>query len=835
MTETTARPSGPSPETRPPGSGDAGGAGPPGPGGAREALPLLRRWLADLAMGARFALGGGREGWTRTTLTAVGVGLGVAVLLLASSVPHLISAREAREGARESSAFYTGNQHAAKTSDRSLLMTNTDTEYHGSNIRGRLVQPEGTRPVTPPGLAELPGPGEMAVSPALKRLLDSSAGELLRDRLPGTITATIADEGLLDPYELVYYGGSADLAGRDSVDRVDGFGDTEEDQPLAPELLLLLTVICVVLLLPVAAFVAAAVRFGGERRDRRLAALRLVGADTRMTRRIATGEAAMGAVLGLLVGAAVFLLLRQLLGGVRMWDTGVFPADVRPSPGLVALIAVGVPGCAVAVSLMALRAVVIEPLGVVRRSGLRQRRIWWRLVPLVVGTALLFPLLEGVEDGLSTFQTYQIAAGITLILLGVNLLLPWLLESAARRLRGGRLPFQLAVRRLQLDSGPAARAVSGITVAVAGAVALQMLFSGVADEETALTGQSRERAQLLVTTAVEKDTRTEPLAEDLAATRGVTGVLAMTSGYGMPTEGNPDEIANEIKVADCRTLKELARIGSCENGDVFLVRPGSEPEENTSSGPQAESEPVTEPLPEPGTEMNIAMPDYDRPEGQQEREPVLWRVPEDARTAGHRVDPMGAPSEGILATPGAFDVSRMPDATADVFVRTDPGVADAEEYVRNTAAAASPTAWAMSLKYTDTSSQFAAIERGLYIGAVAILLLIGASMVVSTLEQLRERKRLMSVLIAFGTRRSTLAWSVLWQTALPVVIGLALAALAGVGLGVLLLRMGELPLIVDWAGLAAMTGLGGGLILLVAAVSMPVLWRLMRPDGLRTE
>ena len=32
------------------------------------------QWSRDLAMGARFALAGGREGWTRSLLTAVGVG-----------------------------------------------------------------------------------------------------------------------------------------------------------------------------------------------------------------------------------------------------------------------------------------------------------------------------------------------------------------------------------------------------------------------------------------------------------------------------------------------------------------------------------------------------------------------------------------------------------------------------------------------------------------------------------------------------------------------------------------------------------------------------------------
>ncbi|MFE9556501.1 hypothetical protein ACFYMW_29245 [Streptomyces sp. NPDC006692] len=36
----------------------------------------MKRRLPDLGLGARFALTGGREGWVRTVLTALGVGLG---------------------------------------------------------------------------------------------------------------------------------------------------------------------------------------------------------------------------------------------------------------------------------------------------------------------------------------------------------------------------------------------------------------------------------------------------------------------------------------------------------------------------------------------------------------------------------------------------------------------------------------------------------------------------------------------------------------------------------------------------------------------------------------
>lgn len=119
--------------------------------------------------------------------------------------------------------------------------------------------------------------------------------------------------------------------------------------------------VCVVLLAPVAIFIATAVRFGGDRRDRRLAALRLVGADIRTTRRIAAGEALFGALLGLLFGLAFFLVGRQFVGAVEIWDVSAFPADLAPDLRLASLISVAVPLTAVLVTLVAMRSVVIEP------------------------------------------------------------------------------------------------------------------------------------------------------------------------------------------------------------------------------------------------------------------------------------------------------------------------------------------------------------------------------------------------------------------------------------------------------------------------------------------
>ena len=94
-----------------------------------------------------------------------------------------------------------------------------------------------------------------------------------------------------------------------------------------------------------------------------------------------------------------------------------------------------------------------------------------------------------------------------LLLIGITALLPWLVETVVARFGAGPVPWQLAIRRLQLSSGTAARTVNGIAVAVAGAIALQMLFAGVEGQSTEKTNQDPNRAQLTMNMKVDNGTQ----------------------------------------------------------------------------------------------------------------------------------------------------------------------------------------------------------------------------------------------------------------------------------------------------------------------------------------
>ncbi|MEV7342733.1 FtsX-like permease family protein [Streptomyces sp. NPDC093544] len=774
-----------------------------------------RQWARDLAMGARFAFTGGREGWGRVLLTAVGVGLGVALLLLTAAIPSALTARHDRESARTDITFSDVRKPKA---DNTLIVGNVSTTYREKNVRGRELEPEGPQAPLPPGVEKFPAPGEMVVSPALDKLLKSDSGKLLRERLPLRTVGTIGEVGLVGSAELAFYMGGEGLAPQiDSgrVTRIDRFGDPDpSSDPMDPVLILMVLVMFVVLLTPVGVFIAAAVRFGGERRDRRLAALRLVGSDSRMTRRIAAGEALAGAVVGLGFGTVFFLIGRQIAGSVEVLDVSVFPSYLNPSPALAALVALAVPASAVLVTLLALRGVVIEPLGVVRSARPARRRLWWRLLLPLGGLAMLYPMIgQGRENG--DFNQYLVIGGVILLLFGVTALLPWIVEAVVARLGSGGVAWQLAVRRLQLSSGTAARMVNGIAVAVAGAIALQMLFAGVESDYTESSKNDLTRAQMQV--SVPSGIPLPPAAEKFERTKGVTSVSAFAEGYLGERRKDP-EFSNGITVADCASLREVATLPSCRDGDVFAV-----------TGTDYDT--GTEKLAKPGKTLYIDPSFGDLPRAQE----IAWTVPQDLKQAKSRKDQNGSYRSGFLLTPGALPAKAALVVEGQVYLSVDESVPDVNEYVRNTAADISrfsdPFLWSSS----SQSEQYTSIRTGLFVGATAVLFLIGASLLVSQLEQLRERRKLLSALVAFGTRRRTLSLSVLWQTAIPIALGLVLASAVGLTLGTVLLKMSTTPVRVDWASVLSMTGIGAGVVVLVTLLSLPPLMRLMRPDGLRTE
>ncbi|GAA2220029.1 ABC transporter permease [Promicromonospora sukumoe] len=773
----------------------------------------MRRRLTDLTLGVRLSVGGGRSGWARLALIAVGVGLGVTMLLVAASIPSVLDARGERAAARS-----VESAQELTPGSPTLLTAEVRSVFHDEAINGRLLQPEDGDAPLPPGVTRQLAPGDVVVSPALERLLASDDGAALRGRWGDRTVGTIGAEGLAGPGELTFYLGTDRLTA-ETANRIQSFGGVEmPDDGVDPVLMLLALVGMVVLLLPVAIFVSTAVRFGSEHRDRRLAAVRLVGADVGATRRIAAGETLAGAVLGLLVGTLLFLAIGQVAGYVVPAGLTFFPADLRPVPVLAALIVLLVPVTTVLVTLSALRQVLVEPLGVVRLSGRRRRRFWWRLIFPAAGLALLHPLVTGLDDAPET--QIMIVAGLVFLLTGVALVLPWLVEATVHRLRGGTVAWDLAVRRLQLDSGTAVRAVSGIAVSVAGLIALQGLVGAIGALNAEAQADTRTFQAAVLDIDPGADT-SEVWVRELAGARGVTGVDTLTSVWATPDGSSAADDEILVGTGTCEVLAQEAQIGTCADGDVFVVLPDG------ATAPAANTSYL---LGDPGAEAGPA-DDADAL--------ATWTLPASAETVappegGVTAMNGGGPAQ-ILATPGALAGASFAPVSVTTYVALDPAQPDALDHLRTAAAQVDPVAYASPIEQRGITAALGGIRQVLLVGTVALLAMVGASMLVNVIEQLRERRRLLAVLVAFGTRRRTLSASVLYQVAIPVVLGLALAVVTGSVLAVALQTAVEAPVRFDWAGVGATSGVAALVVLLTTAAGLPLLWRLTRPEGLRSE
>ncbi|GLY07655.1 FtsX-like permease family protein [Actinoplanes sp. NBRC 101535] len=748
-------------------------------------MTRLRTWAFEIGLGARMSVAGGRAGWTRLALIATGVGIGVAVLLAVATLPTALAASNARTEARtENIAASTDLPRG----DDTMLIGIATMMFRGDSVHGRMLQAEGSRPPVPPGVTTLPGPGEMLVSPALADLMADEP--LLAQRWGARVVGTIAEEGLSGPADLAFYLGTDTLT-EETGHRIAGFGyaGVEDEGGVSPVMLLLSAVGMVVLLMPVMVFMASAVRFGGEARDRRLAALRLVGADAAMTRRIAAGETLAGALLGLVVGAVLAVGAGLLVNRYASGAMSFYLTDMRPVPALVALIAVGVPAVAVLVTLSAMRQVVVQPLGVVRLSGTTRRRLWWRLILPVLGVALLWPLKDGL--GGSSGVELQAAAGVALLLIGLALLLPWWVEATVHRLGGGSVAWELAIRRLQLDSGTAVRAVSGIAVSVAGVIALQGLVSGV---ESTIGGEGGSDARPFQHEILPRaDLPDQTWITALEKTPGVREVQTVRSVYGAQ-----DGTSVRIRIGDCAVLAAFAETAGCADGDVYAV--------DVPAGPAT----------------------YELSDD------TTWTPP----TANHEV--AATPSyeiygPALLITPGALRGMKVPSAETNFALNLDTADPDAVEHLRNTVATLDPQTLVSEPGNATVAATMRTIRQSLLVGTVVLLLLIGASLVVNVAEQLRERRKVLAVLVAFGTRRRTLTGSVLAQAAVPVLIGMTLAVGFGSALAAALMAMVEAPVTVDWFGIGTTSGVAALVVLGTTAATLPTLMRLTRPGNLRSE
>ncbi|MCA1195269.1 ABC transporter permease [Saccharopolyspora sp. 6V] len=774
-----------------------------------------RTWIADLVLGIRLAIGDRNTPWGRLALMTIGIGIGVLVLLASAALPNWLDARDQRIAARDM-AHATAEQSQVPAA---VLGLDGRTAFGREAVEGLLVEPRRPDAPLPAGLDHYPAAGELIVSPALADLLARPGTELLRDRLPGTVTGTIGDDGLLTPGELYYYAGASGLTEWNADYRVDDhFGETHDDKfNSTPETLMLWSIGACALLLPVIVFVISTTRLAEAARQRRLAALRLVGASAWQVRRIASGETLVGATTGVLAGWVLFAVCHWAVDRLEVAGFSAFVDDFTPVWWLAALITAGVPLTTVLIALAALRGAVGDPLGAVRQAMPRRRRLWPRLVPLVLG--MVGVTVPWTEIGSSDLRISIPVFAVALVLLSVPLLLPWIVENVARRWHTGPLAWQLALRRLHLTSGTAARSVSAIAVVVTGIIALQTMVASLE--------QQYQRLSTRTSTSEVNVYGQEDLTgrEGLSATRdeiaALPGVRSVTAQHTVSLRSG-ERSAASVAIADCATISRIIEVGECRDGDAFS------PTRTEHSPPEEGQRPLRE-----GERWEI-----DR-SGSNATGPgtIAWIVPPVLPAGPRTPEALNAPN--LVLTPAAAAGIPMEIRRVSLTVMRDEHAPPQLLDQIRTAAwhhLPNPDIYESYTEGTDPRIALNLVKYGLLAGALVVFSLIGCSLLVTAVEQIHERARPMAVLGAVGAKRSTLVWSAFLQNAVPMLLALVVAVPVGYVLGGVLMAAGFTLLpAVDLPGMAAVLAFAAVSVLVVTALTAPALSKAMSPDGLHTE
>ncbi|MDV5147500.1 ABC transporter permease [Streptomyces sp. SBC-4] len=461
------------------------------PVGTGGPLTLARRLLAiGRVAGRRTEAGGVR--FVALFLATLVLGLGLGSLV---AVHAVYAGKEEHRAGREPVVAADGARE--RVADATTWVTRYDSLAGERQFTVVYLAPHRGNAPLPPGLDRWPEPGQVFLSPELRR---AGAGEDIDHRY-GRLAGTIGEEGLDEPSEWLAYVRPRDGLSADRADHVvTGFGPSvggvlrggdfgmgrSNDKSEG----MFQAVVIGLLVLPAVVLLVVAARTGAHTRDRRTALVAALGGRRTDRALIAVGEAGPAAVLGAVVGVAAVgaAVLRDLR--IPHTDYILSSSHLREYGWTAAVLA------PLAALLIVLTAVVIADLAPRRgTSGTRPRRTsrsaWLPrlavLCPLWILLAVYGPGLAPAPPLRMLVSWVGIAGTVVTLPAALATVVAKAGDLLARRARAHHLPGALvAGRRSSAHPGATARLVAGVSTALIvfmQAIAWQGIFGSQANEE----------------------------------------------------------------------------------------------------------------------------------------------------------------------------------------------------------------------------------------------------------------------------------------------------------------------------------------------------------------
>lgn len=440
-----------------------------------------------------------------------------------------------------------------------LQVRKDDDWYVDEAITLITVAAVGKAPKTYDGVP-LPQPGELVVSPAMADLLVSDP--TLRARYPDRIVAELPESSLLGPGSLVVWRYDDRIVAEDG-----GWlgtpADRHVDEGIATyvpdEISYALPLLVIGFLLPLFALVVLITTLGAARRERRLAALRLVGLTDRQAKLAVAMEDGFVTVAGELVGCLLFWASVPWVAQRLPVEGGVWAADVAVAMPATPILLLLLPVVAVAAGMVGLRTLRTSPLGVERGSAVRVPR-WRRAIPLVVGLAMVAVVLARLLPGAAVEAPVLMVASVLVMVGLAGAMAPAVRELSARIApRSDSLAGLIASRRVLADPVRATRVTVGMTLMLTIAGPLLVFLPLIADVATpSLARLSADLGPTTLTATVNPGTPTPATGEGVAASARIDRLFVQGA----------DESVWPIVAVDCDQLAAVSRVSAahCRRG-----------------------------------------------------------------------------------------------------------------------------------------------------------------------------------------------------------------------------------------------------------------------------
>ncbi|MDK2899496.1 MAG: hypothetical protein PWQ10_683 [Patescibacteria group bacterium] len=422
----------------------------------------------------------GKRSIGRLVLTASAVALGVLMILAFTAVVNALDTRSAHSNWRLD--IFDENISGKIIDGVNPVEVALDTrgnlnKWRNNNITTVSMFKTGNNSPQIIGMP-IPSVGEYYVSKGLDKIIKDNPDISIGSRFGSEQIGIIPDNLLSSPDSLeVVRGMSQQEASSATIHTFKAyrFNDNTSIRDHGIFILMILIFGATILLFPIVMFVSIATQLGSAQREKRYAAMRLVGATRSQITHIMAIESFVSAVAGVILGSVAYLIARVPLAQIRFDNERFWPNDINVSIKQYCLIVIITIALCLIANWWGMRHVQTSPLGIARTQRIIKNSHFWSIIPLLLGLSVFVFVSTPVgnkwfadNSSDSMMPLLILMVGILFVMFGLILAGSWLTSKIAKLFakKTQRAPILLATKRIAGYSKQVFRSVSGVVLAL---------------------------------------------------------------------------------------------------------------------------------------------------------------------------------------------------------------------------------------------------------------------------------------------------------------------------------------------------------------------------------